>query len=46
MRAVVAPALDEDWRRFDRRYDAAAYHRRRNDAARESFRRRAVKKVS
>jgi hypothetical protein len=46
LRSVLAPALEEDWKRFDRRFKIAKYHRQRNDAARESHQRRAQKKVS
>lgn len=46
LRSTVAPALEEDWDKLDRRFDTAEYHRRRNREARESHRRRALKKVS
>lgn len=42
----VAPALEENWEKLELRYEAAAYHRRRNREARESHRRRALRKVS
>jgi chaperonin cofactor prefoldin len=45
-RSTVAPALEQDWDKLDRRFDTAEYHRRRNHEARESHRRTASKKVS
>jgi len=46
LRSTIAPALEEDWNKLDRRFDTAEYHRRRNHDAREAHRRRARTKVS
>lgn len=46
LRSVLAPALEEDWDKLDRRFNIAEYHRERNEMARQSHRRRARKKVS
>ena len=46
LRCTVAPALEGDWNKLERRFDTAEHHRWRNRDACEAHGRKAVKKVS